>query len=449
MSRQTADKWGGTMFQSKLSRRLSVAVVAFSAVVPLAASSSYASTKTHAKPHASYPINIGIVYPFSGASGFIGAHVDAQVFSAVDEINKDGGVLGHKITVKAVDTKGDPADALTVVAQYVATTKHIFFIQGPGSDSGPELVPVINSDHIVMMSAAGQSEFDKNKRTYFWRAVAPDAANGIAMAIFAKRNKWTRVATVFGSDQGSQGDLPGIVEGIKSLGLKQVSVLNISPDQPSYQSEVAALLATKPQVIFTETDPTTAATFFGELTQQHSAVLPIVSTQGGVIQTYMTPFRAAVGASLFAKEFYAISNAAGKPNPSTPVFQKSLLATGPAGQVADPAKFLSSPNTAIGYAQVILTALAATAAHSVSGPVFNRYIASIANPGKGKKIVYTYASGVRALAQHKNIQYIGPAGAYSFNKFHNSYGGQVAEGVTVGGTYVVKAVISSKEIQSH
>lgn len=437
------------MFHLKHLRRLSVAALSCSIVAPLALS---ASSSASVRPHAtssSYPITIGIVMPFSGASGFIGAHVSAQVYSAVDEINKDGGVLGHQIAVSPVDTKGDPADALTVVAQFVATTKHIFYIQGPGSDSGPELAPVINADKIVMMSPAGQSEFDKTKLPYFWRAVAPDAANGIAMAIFAKRNHWTRVATVFGSDQGSQGDLPGIVQGIKSLGLKQVSVLNVSPDQPSYQSEVASLLATKPQVIFTETDPTTAATFFGELTQQHSAVLPIVSTQGGVIETYMAPFRAAVGAKLFAKEFYAISNAAGKPNPATPVFEKSLLATGPAGQVPDPAKYLSSPNTAIGYAQVILTALAATAAGSVSGPVFNSYIASIANPGKGKTIVYTYASGVKALAQHKKIEYIGPAGAYKYNQYHNSYGGQVAEGVTVGGTYVVKGTISSKEIQQY
>ncbi len=436
------------MFHMRHLRRLSVAALTCSVIAPLALSaSSSASVKSHAS--SSYPITIGIVEPFSGASGFIGAHVTAQVYSAVDEINKDGGVLGHQIVVTPVDTKGDPADALPAVAQFIATTQHLFFIHGPGSDSGPELAPVINNDKIVMMSPAGQSEFDKTKLPYFWRAVAPDASNGIAMAIFAKRNHWTRVATVFGSDQGSQGDLPGIIEGIKSLGLKQVSDLNISADQPSYQSEVARLLATKPQVIFTETDPTTAATFFGELTQQHPSVLPIISTQGGVIQTYMAPFRAAVGAKLFAKEFYAVSNAAPKPNPATPIFQKSLLATGPAGQVPDPAKFLSSPNTAIGYAQVILVALAATEAHSVSSPVFNNYIAAVANPGKGKTIVYSYAAGVKALSQGKKIQYIGPAGPYKFNQYHNSYGGQVVEGVTVGGTYVTKGTVSAKEIQAH
>lgn len=435
------------MFGNKRLRRLSVALAACSIASPLVAATASASVRTHATS-SNYPITIGIVMPFSGASGFIGAHVSAQVYSAVDEINKEGGVLGHQISVEPVDTKGDPADALTVVAQFVATTKHIFYIQGPGSDSGPELAPIINGDHIVMMSPAGQSEFDHTRLPYFWRAVAPDAANGIAMAIYAKQHHWTRVATVFGSDQGSQGDLPGIVEGLAALHLKQVSQLNISPDQPSYQSEVARVLATKPQVIFTETDPTTAATFFGELTQQHSGVMPIISTQGGVIQTYMSPFRAAVGANLFSKEFVAISNAAAKPNPSTSVFEKSLLATGSAGQVQDPAKYLSSPNTAIGYAQVILTALAATAAHSVNGPVFNSYIASISNPGKGKTVVYTYAQGVKLLKEHKKIQYIGPAGAYKFNQFHNSYGGQVAEGVTPGGKYVVRGTITAKQIQA-
>ena len=437
------------MFRLKLLRRLSVAALTCSVIAPFALSTSSSATVRKHAASSNFAITLGVVEPFSGASGFIGAHVTAQVYSAVDEINKEGGVLGHQIVVTPVDTKGDPADALPAVAQFIATASHLFFIHGPGSDSGPELAPVINNDKIVMMSPAGQSEFDKTKLKFFWRAVAPDAANGIAMAIFAKRHHWTRVATVFGSDQGSQGDLPGIVEGIKSLGLKQVSILNISADQPSYQSEVARLLATKPQVIFTETDPTTAATFFGELTQQHSAVLPIISTQGGVIQTYMAPFRAAVGAKLFAKEYYAISNAGAKANPATAVFQASLLATGPAGQVPDPAKYLTSPNTAIGYAQVVLVALAATAAHSVSGPVFNNFIAAIANPGKGKTIVYTYAAGVKALAQHKKIEYIGPAGPYKFNQFHNSYGGQVAEGVTVGGTYVIKGTISSKEIQAH
>lgn len=436
------------MFRANQLRRAAVALAACSIVAPLFASaSSSAATRPHATS-ANYPVTIGIVYPFSGASGFIGAHVSAQVYSAVDEINKDGGVLGHQITVQAVDTKGDPADGLTAAAQFVATTKHIFFIQGPGSDSGPQLAPIFNNDHLMMMSAAGQSSFDHTTLKYFWRAVAPDAANGVAMAIWAKRHHWTRVATVFGSDQGSQGDLPGIIAGIHALHLKLVSELNVSPDQPSYQSEVARVLATKPQVIFTETDPTTAATFFGEMTQQHSAVLPIISTQGGVISTYMAPFRAAVGAKLFSKEFVAVSNAAAKPNPSTSLFNKSLLATGPAGQVSDPAKYLTSPNTAIGYAQVILVALAATEAHSVTSSVFNNDIMSIANPGRGKKVVYTYAEGVKLLKQHKKIQYIGPAGAYSFNKYHNSYGGQVAEGVTVGGKFVVRGTISAKAIQA-
>ncbi|HVB06614.1 MAG TPA: ABC transporter substrate-binding protein [Acidimicrobiales bacterium] len=432
------------MSRSKILVRAAAALLSSATLLSTACIAS-ASSRPQATP---YPIAIGVVYPYSGGSGFIGLHAQSSTFAAADEINADGGVLGHKIAVDPVDTKGDPADALTNVAKFVATTSHIFFLIGPGSDSGPEIVPVLNTDKLVMMSAAGQSEFDRSHYPYFWRAVAPDAANGVAMAIYAKQQGWLRVATVFGSDQGSQGDLPGIVAGIKSLHLNLVSELNVSPDQPSYQSEVARVVATNPQVIFTETDPTTAATFFGELTRQHTGTIHFIATQAGVQTSYMDPFRSGVGATQFAKEYLTVSNAAAKPNASTAQFEKSLLGTKALGQVPDPSKYLTSPNTANGYQTVVLSALAATAAKSVTGSVFNKEIMSIANPGAGKTVVYTYAQGVKLLKQGKSIRYIGPGGPFDFNTYHNSYGGQVVEGVDAHGNYVERAFISAQKIQS-
>jgi ABC-type branched-subunit amino acid transport system substrate-binding protein len=58
------------------------------------------------------PLAIGAFNPFSGADASFGPEMIGGCEPAVRLINQDGGVLGHKVNCQAVDTRGDPADAV-------------------------------------------------------------------------------------------------------------------------------------------------------------------------------------------------------------------------------------------------------------------------------------------------------------------------------------------------
>src|SRR5579859_7532253 len=75
-----------------------------------------------------------VVAPFSGPDAVYGAHALPSAEAGAWEINHDGGVLGHKFTVAQTDTRGDPADAVPVLNQAIATTSNLEAVLGPTSD---------------------------------------------------------------------------------------------------------------------------------------------------------------------------------------------------------------------------------------------------------------------------------------------------------------------------
>jgi ABC-type branched-subunit amino acid transport system substrate-binding protein len=67
-------------------------------------------------------LTVADVAPFSGPDAALGPTYLATCYGATTAINNNGGVLGHKLACKSVDTRGDPADAVPAVNQLFATT---------------------------------------------------------------------------------------------------------------------------------------------------------------------------------------------------------------------------------------------------------------------------------------------------------------------------------------
>src|SRR5260370_41387297 len=90
-------------------------------------------------------LTIADVAPFSGPDAALGPTYLASCYGATAAINNAGGVLGHKLTCKSVDTRGDPADAVPAVNQMFATTASLALVIGCTSDDAASVVPIINA----------------------------------------------------------------------------------------------------------------------------------------------------------------------------------------------------------------------------------------------------------------------------------------------------------------
>ena len=395
--------------------RAAALALAIAFTLSMAACSSSTSGNSNPKSGA---LTIAMVEAFTGPNSIDGIAAAAGCYPAARVVDESGGVLGHQIQCVPVDTRGDPTDAIPAVEKLIATTSGLVGVAGPESGTAAALVPILTKAHIPMISQNGLSLFDHNTDPYFWRNYPADDVGGVALAYWAHHVGYNRAALFFDNSTAAQGSVPDLLRTYQRLGGKVVINLSVPPDDTSYGSEIHRLIQAHPQVIFTESDPQTDATAFGNMTT-FGAHIPIFGTNATVIPQWLKAVGKTLGNASMATYYRGVEPY--EPNfPGTHFFNQALLAD--AKQVPQPSQWLGQQYSTAPFDGLIISALAMTAAHSTNPAVFNKYILSVTAPGPGKTVVYSYKAGVAALKAGKKIQYVGAGGPTIFNRWHDANG---------------------------
>lgn len=417
-------------------------VIALCLLVSLGACSSSAGQgSAHAQRGS---LVIGMINPFSGHLAEFGQEMAAGCDAAISLVNAHGGVLGHQLRCAAVDTKGDPVDAVPAVARAIATLGMVG-VMGPGTDAATATVPMLNRAKIPMIGGNGDASFDRSTYQYYWRILPADDTNAVAMAAAAHNLGYTKAAMVFSSAPNSQAFVPAILGSFPKFGGRIVVNETIAPDQLSYQTEMAKVVAADPQVIFTASDPQTGATMFSEL-KQLGKMFPIVAVGGTTVPPWYSAVRHAIGLSDLLKYYEAVNAHTPTSGHTWDVFDHALLAV---RGVPDPGSHAISPYCESYYDNVNMLALAMIAAKSSSGPNYNRFLKIITQPDPKATVVHTFAQGVAALRAGKPIRYVGVIGPIDFDKWRNSIVGfQVVKFTGSGPTTKPISFITSEEVKA-
>jgi branched-chain amino acid transport system substrate-binding protein len=367
----------------------------------------------------------------------------AGCLAAATAVNAAGGVLSNKVACSTVDTRGDPADAVTAAAKMLATTPHLLGVLGPSGDEADSTAPLINAAKISMFADTGEASFDHTKLEYFWRMTPADDVQGVAMALYAKQKGYLRAAAVFGNDIGSQGSVPTLQKAYTGLGGRMVLNQKIALNQTSYQPEVEQLLAAHPQVIFTEASPQANATYFEELQQLNGGhLIPVVGSDATEAQAWFSAVSTAIGKPALSKYYAGAAPYAAASGPAWQAYDKAQLAA--AGVTKPVAQWNDDPYSMVDYDGVIVMALAATAAKNTSPAVFNAYIPAVTTPGA--MVVHSYADGVAALKAGKKIDYVGATGIIVWDKWHNSTGEFEVQGYEPNGSTPELGLITAADM---
>jgi ABC-type branched-subunit amino acid transport system substrate-binding protein len=390
---------------------------------------------------ASATLVVGEFNPFTGPDASFGPEMVGGCIPAIRLINADGGVLKHHLSCVQEDTRGDPTDAGPAAEKMLATETSLIGVLGPSSDEALATVPLLNRSHVPMFADTGQANFDRSHYHYFWRITPADDVKGYALAIWAHEAGYTRAAAVFGNDAGAQSDVPTLVRAFTKLGGTIVYSKPVALDQSSYRTEIENMLAGRPQVIFTEVDPQTAATFLSELQQLHG-LIPVIGTEVTLLTPWLKAVNGAIGAAATARYFEGMQPYAPPSGPAWTVYNKSLLAS--SAKVPNPVQWSTDPYSMTYYDGVNVMALAMIAAKSTDPTMFNNYIGQVTQPGSAKKVVYTFAAGKAALLAGKQIQYVGAGGPIVFNFWHNSTGAFEAAQYVNGQVKIVGSVTAAQ-----
>jgi ABC-type branched-subunit amino acid transport system substrate-binding protein len=368
-------------------------------------------------------LTVADVAPFTGTDGALGPTYLVSCDAATGAINSAGGVMGHHLNCKSVDTRGDPADAVPAVHQMYASGGPSLVI-GCTSDEAASVVPIFGANKTVSFCMTGQAEFDHVKFPYFYRLVPPDLSESYAMTAMAQQKGYKRVALAFGNDIGSQTFVGPAIAAIKKAGLSLVANETLDLNSTTFRTEAAKIAAAKPDVVMTEALGPTEASFLTELKQLNGGkMIPVIGTSATISPDWYKSVAAAVGASTLASNFSADNLVTETSGPAFQTFSKAMFdEKGKVGSTGDFATYLTAPGAVHLYDGINLAALAMTAAHSTSPSAYMPYIIKIGDGVPGAVVVHSFASGEAALKAGKQIRYEGPGGPTSFDAYHDSAG---------------------------
>jgi ABC-type branched-subunit amino acid transport system substrate-binding protein len=370
-------------------------------------------------------LTIADVAPFSGPDAALGPTYLATCYGATTAINNAGGVLGHKLACKSVDTRGDPADAVPAVNQLFATTSSLALVIGCTSDEAASVVPVINSHNMAMFCMTGQSEFDHVPFPYFYRLVPPDLEESYAMVAIAQELHYSRIALAFGNDIGSQTFIQPAIAALKKAGITMTTNQTLDLNATTFRTEAEAIIQSHPDAIMTEALGNADPTLFSEIKQLNGGkMIPIVATSAAISPPFFKAAAAAVGASTFVSNFRADNLVTESSGPAYQAFSTALLAEQGKvpGATGNFTTYLSAPGGVHLYDGINLAALAMIMSKSTSPSAYAPDMIKIGNGVPGATVVYSFAQGAAALKAGKAIRYEGPGGPTNFDSYHDSPG---------------------------
>jgi ABC-type branched-subunit amino acid transport system substrate-binding protein len=371
---------------------------------------------------------VGVVAPFTGADAALGPAYYAACLAAAPSIDNNGGVGGRQVSCQKFDTRGEPADAAPAANAMIASNSNLMAVVGCTSDEASTVVPIINRGKIPMFCMTGQTEFNKTTLPYFHRLVPADIYDSYAMvgsALYGPGHApYKKAALVFGNDIGSQAFVAPATNAFTKLGgtIAINQPINLTPGT-SYRTEVAAMLATHPDVILTEALGA-AGTYLKEVkTQNGGQMIPFIGTSATIDPTWFQQVRDAIGVNDLVKYYAGVDLGYSFSGPAYDEFITNLNAA--ASTFADAPKYKQRGATLHLYDGIIMTALAMTATNSADPAVYNSKIKEIANGTSGATVVSTYKDGVAAIKAGKSIQFVGAGGQNSFDQYNNSVSGYI------------------------
>ncbi len=431
--------------RSTRARRLLAAAITASAAIAVGFGAAGGTSATAA----SSTLTVADVAPFTGPDAALGPTYLVSCDAATNAIDKAGGVLGHMLNCKSVDTRGDPADAVPAVRQMYASGAPAFVI-GCTSDEAASVVPIFAANKTVSFCMTGQSEFDHVKFPYFFRLVPPDLSESYAMIVIAQQLHYKRIALAFGNDIGSQAFIKPAIQAIKKAGDTLTSNQTLDLSATTFRTEADAIVMSKPQVILTEALGATDAAFLSEVKQLNGGKsIPVIGTSATISPDWFKSVSSAIGAPTVASSFWADNLVTESSGTAFDAFKSAIYAEkGKVGQTGDFSTYLTAPGAVHLYDGINLAALAMVESKSTSGSGFTADIIKIGDGVPGATVVNTFAQGVAALKAGKQIRYEGPGGPTSFDAYHDSAGLFQVDRYTSNGSVKVTANISTSAMRA-
>ena len=145
-------------------------------------------------------VKIGAVYPMTGSASFLGIPEDRALRMKVEEINKAGGVNGHKLEVIVYDTEGNGTKAVQQLRRLIESDK-VDVVFGPSS-SGEALqtIELVNESKVPQIAHAGTEKLVNPPTKYVFNSVPTDRVAISYVLSWFKKKGYKTIAFMSSAD---------------------------------------------------------------------------------------------------------------------------------------------------------------------------------------------------------------------------------------------------------
>jgi branched-chain amino acid transport system substrate-binding protein len=375
------------------------------------------------------PVHIGMLGPFTGFEADLGAAIVQGSRTAQLTVNEAGGILGRPLHLDAGDTEGSGGQEAVEAINSLIHFFHVVAIIGPEDMEYFPVRPIFTQFQIPTIVQGGDVSLDHETTPYFWRDSPSDSVMTVAMALYARRAGYTRAAMMMLTERSAQTMRDPLRRAFEKLGGTIVADVSLQPGQTSYRSEVLKVINARPQVIFTETDPPSAAVMFANFRELDNLAIPFIGTD-------LTAGDAYLQAITYKVAHDHLTSIAGASPTSNAAFERYYHRVYPG---RDPVA-----NASYAYDALVSVALAIDQAGSTEGPKINAAMTMVTNPPG--TTCNDYAACLALLKTGAKIKYAGASGSLVYNKYHNVFGAFGALRIDAQGRLQWIAIMNDSEL---
>ena len=224
-------------------------------------------------------IKVGAVFAVSGPASFLGAPEDKTARMVVDEINKQGGINGHKLELIVKDTGGSPEKALSFAKQLIEEEQVVAIIGPTTSGESMAIKELCEKSKVPLISCAAAETIVEPLAHYVFKT--PQKDSYVVKWIFdmMKKKGITRIAALASNTGFGSGGKAQLEKYAKEYGITIVVSETYDKSSTDLSSVLAKVKATNAEAVINwSIEP--AQSIIAKNMKQMNIAIPLYQSHG-------------------------------------------------------------------------------------------------------------------------------------------------------------------------
>lgn len=238
------------------------------------------------QPSASASYKVAVVADLTGAGSAIGLSWSGGVQTYLDDLNKTGGIDGHKVSVSVIDSQSTVVGTETGIRQALGDGVDAIFNWGVSSDV-TAAAPALNGQNIPFVTATSLDPFLVPKPKSWYFAMTPDSEQEMSAVVSSLREilhgslSGKRIAVVGGESASIDEWIGYLTQEAKAAGAQIVSTTRTPLSIAEFSGgPTARIVAQDPAAVVDLGSPAAITTVAKGLFSAGLRV-PVISQPGG------------------------------------------------------------------------------------------------------------------------------------------------------------------------